>query len=918
MRTTFAAGLLFALAVRPVSGQSMTISLAGSWAFRLDPSRAGAQQRWFEQPLATHDVIFLPGTTDQAGYGAKTTGPEKDRLSRPYVYVGPAWYQRAVMIPESWRHKRITLLLERAHWQTEVWVDGKPFGMRDSLSTPHVYDLSPALAPGRHLITLCVDNTVKIDVGIRAHSVTDWTQTNWNGVVGRIELNASDPIYIDSAQVFPDGKSARIEVMVGNSTGQPATGELRASAPGGGGLLSVAKFGITGTEERVKLTLPLGETVRLWDEYQPELYTLDLSLSARSGALQARDQHRLSFGMRTIGARGRQFVLNGRPVFLRGTLECASFPKTGHPPTDVESWMRLFWIARTYGMNHFRFHSWCPPEAAFEAADQTGFLLQVELPVWSSRVGRDPALSEFMRVEGQRILKTYGNHPSFTMLCLGNELDGDWQFMDKLLAEFKAADSRRLYTFSVDINRRAAGPVADYYVTNATKGGRLRLYGTRFNKTASGTDFDFSPSVKEIQVPLVAHELGQWATYPDFSEIAEYTGVLKPRNLEVFRDQLAERGMLDQNQEFQLASGRFAWIVYKEDLESCYRTPNFGGFQLLQLQDFPGQGEALVGLLDSLWRSKGILTPEEFRRFSSETVPLVRMSKFVWTSDETFTGAAQVAHYGRKPLAGAAGRWVIRDESGSEWASGRFPPASIPLGSVTSLGEIRMPLSKAARATRLRITLSIQGTAARNDWDIWVYPQPAPAAVPGPGVLVTPALDAAAMKKLEDGGKVLLLWPRDRPSGSLLDSQFLPVFWSLTFFPKQAGTMGILCDPGHPALAEFPTDMFSNWQWFELMQPSRAFILDDTPPGYRPIVQVIDDFHRNHKLGAVFETRVGPGSLLVCSLDLDSNLSERPVARQLRYSLMKYVNSAAFDPKSQLPASVLAKLLQPPASVAVR
>jgi hypothetical protein len=911
MRTTAAAGLLcfLGLTALPAGGQSHTISLAGSWAMRLDPSKAGARMRWFERPLATPNVMFLPGTTDEAGYGTRTAGAEKDRLSRPYVYVGPAWYQRTVMIPESWRGKRITLFLERAHWQTEVWVDGKPFGMRDSLSTPHLYDLSAGLAPGRHLVTLCVDNTIKIDVGIRAHSVTDWTQTNWNGVIGRIELGASEPIYIDSAQVFPEGKSARIEVVVGNSTGRPATGELRASAPGAGNVVSVAKFSVSGTEERVKLALPLGETVRSWDEYQPELYTLELSLSARSGSQQVRGQYRTQFGMRTIGARSKQFVLNGRPIFLRGTVECAVFPKTGHPPTDVESWMRVFWIARTYGMNHFRFHSWCPPEAAFEAADQTGFLLQIELPVWSSRVGRDPALSEYMRAEGQRILRAYGNHPSFTMLCLGNELDGDWQFMDKLMAEFKAADNRHMYTFSVDINRRAVGPVADYYVTNATKGGRLRLYGTRFTQAASGTDFDFSHSVKEISVPLVAHEIGQWVTYPDFSEIAEYTGVLKPRNLEAFQSQLAGRGMLDQNEEFHLASGRFAWIVYKEDIESCYRTPNLGGFQLLQLEDFPGQGEALVGLLDSFWESKGILTPEDFRRFSSETVPLVRMSKFVWTSDEAFTGAAQVAHYGRKPLANATARWVIRDESAAEWGSGRLGPVSIPLGSVTDLGEIRLPLARAANASRLRITLSVQGTPARNDWDIWVYPPQAPAVSPGPDVLVTSAFDATATAKLEEGGKVLLLWPRDRPNSNLLDSQFLPVFWSLTFFPKQAGTMGILCDPRHPALAEFPTDMYSNWQWFEPTQPSRVFILDDTPPGYRPIVQVIDDFHRNHKLGAVFETRVGSGSLLVCSLDLESNLSRRPVARQLRYSLMRYVNSPAFAPKVQLPVSVLSKLL---------
>jgi hypothetical protein len=494
-----------------------------------------------------------------------------------------------------------------------------------------------------------------------------------------------------------------------------------------------------------------------------------------------------------------------------------------------------------------------------------------------------------MRAEGHRILRAYGNHPSFAMLCLGNELSGDFAFMDRLVAEFKQSDPRRLYTFTDDIARHAPGPTADYHVTNATKAGKLRIWGSRFAKENSGTDVDYSPSVAVIPMPLVAHELGQWAVYPSYEEIGEYNGLLKPRNLEAFREQLAARGMLDQARDFQQASGAFAWELYKEDIETTLRTPRFGGFQLLQLQDFSGQGEALIGLLGTFWRSKGILTASQFRRFCSDTVPLLRFAKRVWTNDEVFTATASVAS--SQP---AEPKWSARGEDGKTLASG-------------SGRDVRLALSSISGARRVRFT--VRAGDGENDWDIWVYPKRLPLRDPA-DVLVTGAFDDAARRKLSEGGKVVLFWPPARPNGHMQPMSFLPVFWSLTWFPKQPGTMGILCDPRHPGLARFPTANHSGWQWWELTEGARAFILDDLPAGLRPIVQVIDDFHRNHKLGAVLEARVGKGRLLVSSFDLESRLEERVVARQMRYSLLEYAAGAGFEPAASLESGDMEKLLR--------
>jgi hypothetical protein len=894
------------------------LSLAGTWKFRLDPQHVGRLQNWYEQRFS--DDIKLPGTTDEAGYGTKTSGPAYGMLSRPYLYEGPAWYQTEITIPDTWRGKRVTLFLERCHWQTEVWVDDRYIGMRDSLCTPHEYDFGQSLAPGKHRLTICVDNTYKIDVGTRAHSVTDYTQTNWNGIVGRIELRATDPIWIDAVQVYPHlpEKKAEIKIAIRNITGKPAAGEIKAAARLAGEKeagpvdQASARFEITGARQNITIALPISN-IKPWDEFNPALYQLTLDLSAKTENRQFQDRQQTTFGMRAITTKGTQIVLNDRPIMLRGTLECCIFPLTGYPPTDVEAWKRHFEIARSYGLNHFRFHSWCPPEAAFTAADQTGFLLHVETPVWTT-LGSKAAIDDFVRAEADRILTAYGNHPSFTMLCAGNEPNGSkmQEFLGKLVASWKAKDSRRIYTGSAGWPEIAEN---QYQVLFRMPGGGLRIHGRRFGNTNSSTDVDYSQYIKNFTAPLVAHELGQWLTYPDYGEIIKYAGVLKPRNLEGFREVMAQHGMLEQNRRFQSASGRFAWLLYKEDIETCLRTPGFGGFQLLSLQDFPGQGEALVGLIDSFWDTKHILTPEQMHRFCGPTVPLARFNKFIWNPEETFCARLSVAHYGPKPLPATVALWNIQDAAGREVASGSLAPVDLPTGNTTNLGVIQWPLESIKQAGAYKLTISLKGTPFANDWDFWVYPQQLEMPV-ADDVIVADSINEEASKALDAGKKILFISPGNADGRFSVPNNFLPVFWSFTWFPNQKATLGLLCDPNHPALIDFPTDFHGNWQWWEVANKSRAFILNGTAVDFLPIVQVIDDYHRNHKLGAIVEARVGQSKIILCGMDIQNDLDSRPVARQLRYSLLKYMSSPAFNPQYSIDPEMLQNLLGKPSGAA--
>jgi len=430
------------------------------------------------------------------------------------------------------------------------------------------------------------------------------------------------------------------------------------------------------------------------------------------------------------------------------------------------------------------------------------------------------------------------------------------------------------------------------------------------------TMVDFSESIAGVPVPVVSHENGSFQVSPDFREIPKYTGVTRARNLEIFRERLRKAGMLDQAHDFVRASGALSVICHREDIEASLRTPGFGGFQLLDLQDFPGQGTALVGILNVFMESKGLITPQAWRRFCCETVPLLRMKKYTWTTDETFVGRVQVANYGPAALPEACVTWTVTGQGGKRVAVGAFDPVTITQGKVLEVDMFSLPLADIPAPQKLRIMLAIKGTQYRNDYPIWIYPPKADTSVPK-GVLVARSFAAAeAQKQLAAGGKVLLLPKLDQLPHSIKGS-FQTDFWCFPMFRRAAerrkievapGTLGFLCDPKTPALAEFPTEFHSNWQWWHLVKNSRQIILDDTPAGYRPIVQAIDNFERNHKLGLIFETRVGRGKLLVCAIDLLGH-QDKPEARQLLHSLLQYLDSAAFAPKVELDAGLLRKLL---------
>jgi hypothetical protein len=930
----------------PAQKRSQTMSLAGVWRFESDPKGVGHTQKWYRRKL--QQTITLPGSMAENGFGndpglqTEWTGTIRDPRwyedprYKPYTdpnnfkfpfwlqpvkhYVGPAWYQREFVVPSSWKSKRVRLFLERCHWQTTLWLDGKPVGTRNSLSTPHIYELGVVKA-GDHTITLCVDNTVKIDVGVNAHSVTDHTQTNWNGIVGRMELQATDAVWIEDVQVYPHvaGKTARVRVTVKNSTGGKVHGELALQAESFNGarphkpMLQTLGVTIHGHTKSIETEYAMGSRPLLWDEFSPNLYRLLVRLTGEAFA----DETRVIFGVRDLSVKGTQFAVNGRRIFLRGTLECCIFPRTGYPPTDVKHWARIIKTAKAYGLNHIRFHSWCPPEAAFTAADRAGFYYQIEGPFWAT-VGDGREINDYVYAECDRILRTYGNHPSFCFMAYGNEPGGAKQreFLGRLVTRWKGQDSRHLYTSA------SGWPIiaqSDYYSTPRP---RIQQWGeglrSRINAEPPETQTDYSDFVRQYDVPVVSHEMGQWCVYPNFAEVHQYTGVTKPRNFEIFRAMLKDNHMLEYARDFLMASGKLQTLCYKEDIETALRTKGLAGFQLLDLHDFPGQGTALVGVLDPFWQSKGYVTSQEFNTFCSQTVLLARMDKRIWTNDETFRADVEIAHFGPAPFEDAVVTWSLATHDGHKVAEGSLDARRIPIANGTAIGTIAAGLSEVTEAGKLVLEVSLQNTDFSNRWDIWVFPRHLETEA-DEGTSIVAELSERVLDVLAQGGKVLLLPAQGAVRGDKygkVPPAFSPIFWNTAWTNRQPPhTLGILCDPAHPALAQFPTEYHSNWQWWYLITNSQIMILDGLPPHIRPVVRVIDDWFTARRLGLILEARVGQGKLLVCSMDLRSDLEHRPVARQMLHSLLEYMSSEEFTPQFMLEPAQLKSLFEEPTTL---
>lgn len=852
----------------------MKIDLSGQWQVKLDAEKQETM------PQAYPETMMLPGTTSAAGLGMPNPAKERGCLTDAYRFEGAVWFMRTFTAGD-WTGEQTMLTLERTR-KTTVYLDGRPIGHQESLCTPHRYFLPPVHA-GEHTLVIRVDNT---DYPTRGgHLTSPDTQSNWNGITGEISLTVAHTLLTDLT-VCPDLRRGCLRVH-GHIIGAP-DGVAGIVLPGQMEHLLPYRRGVLDGE------CPLKGNEAFWDEAHPEIHTISIDLDG--------DVYETTFGLRDVRTLSRRLLINGRETFLRGKVDNLLYPKTGYTPTDVASWMTILGIAKEYGINHYRYHTACPPDAAFTAADLLGVYMAPELPFWGTvaeegEEGYDERERDFLFQEGFRILREYGHHPSFLWLSLGNELWGSKDVLNRMMRAYREADDTKLYSSGANNYQFVPDVLDEENVFVGVRLGRERLIRgsyamcdapqgivqTTAPESVSNYDASIVPEtlgqsgeagkvqiqygtgVKEVDaqsadalipdVPVISHEVGQYVFYPDFSEIPHYTGPLKPRNIEAMREKLERAGLYGEHEAFFRQTGHLAVDCYKREIETLLRSREVSGFQLLDLQDYTGQGTALVGVLNAMMENKGLISAEEWREFCAGTVVLGEFASFTGMMGEDIRFDVQISECDPEKQHTRI-RCTLMDGERELYACDVTPGAR--QGRLTDAVSVTFPAECYRDAMQERITgLTVALTLAdgtRNHYPIWLIPQ-VDIRITREGIEKDGRMVAFVSAEEKAGGATIVV-----PSAEgQLPAEYCTDFWCYPMFrsisesmgkPVPVGTMGLSIDTASPLLKRFAQEDYTTPVWYAILQTAHVQRL---PADIHPAVQMIDNTERCARLGILYQ-----------------------------------------------------------------
>lgn len=852
----------------------MKIDLSGQWQVKLDAEKQETM------PQAYPETMMLPGTTSAAGLGMPNPAKETGCLTDAYRFEGAVWFMRTFTAGD-WTGEQTMLTLERTR-KTTVYLDGRPIGHQESLCTPHRYFLPPVHA-GEHTLVIRVDNT---DYPTRGgHLTSPDTQSNWNGITGEISLTVAHTLLTDLT-VRPDLRRGCLRVH-GHIIGAP-DGVAGIVLPGQMEHLLPYRRGVLDGE------CPLKGNEAFWDEAHPEIHTISIDLDG--------DVYETTFGLRDVRTVGRRLLINGRETFLRGKVDNLLYPKTGYTPTDVASWMTILGIAKEYGINHYRYHTACPPDAAFTAADLLGVYMAPELPFWGTvaeegEEGYDERERDFLFQEGFRILREYGHHPSFLWLSLGNELWGSKDVLNRMMRAYREADDTKLYSSGANNYQFVPDVLDEENVFVGVRLGRERLIRgsyamcdapqgivqTTAPESVSNYDASIVPEtlgqsgeagkvqiqygtgVKEVDaqsadalipdVPVISHEVGQYVFYPDFSEISRYTGPLKPRNIEAMRENLERAGLYGEHEAFFRQTGHLAVECYKREIETLLRSREVSGFQLLDLQDYTGQGTALVGVLNAMMENKGLISAEEWREFCAGTVVLGEFASFTGMMGEDIRFDVQISECDPEKQHTCI-RCTLMDGERELYACDVTPGARH--GRLTDAVSVTFPAecyrdAMQERIMRLTVALTL-ADGTRNHYPIWLIP-PIDIRITREGIEKDGRMVAfVSAEEKADGAAIVV------PSAEgQLPAEYCTDFWCYPMFrsisesmgkPVPVGTMGLSIDTASPLLKRFAQEDYTTPAWYAILQTAHVQRL---PADIHPAVQMIDNTERCARLGILYQ-----------------------------------------------------------------
>lgn len=922
-----------------------TIDLQGTWSLYLDADKA------YTAPPQPNDTIVLPDSTAHAQKGTENLKPTPDYMTDRFYFEGYAWYSRKIFVEESWVNKKLTLFLERTRIST-VYIDGVEINTEDSLCGFHTHDLTGSLSAGEHELTVRVSNVDYPTKG--GHMTSPDTQTNWNGILGRMELQVRELVYPENLQV--DARTQECVKVTADVCEAVAAGKsdalcadpvsvqgAKGSDFGANGTATITITRTTGellyegtysyTNNRLEAEIALTGEDLLWDEYHTNLLQATVQIGAESRTA--------TFGIRKLSTEGRRLLVNDKQVFWRGKHDGLVFPKTGYAPMTVEEWKQVFTTMKEYGINHYRFHTCCPPDAAFAAADEMGIYMEPELPFWGTIAAPgeeyyNETEQAYLVQEGFRILRDFGNHPSFVMLSMGNELWGSMERINSFLHDYKQVDSRHFYTQGSNNFQFCPAVLPDEDVFCGVRLAGDRLFRgsyamcdapqghiqTDLPNSAHNYDDIIAPmqvdeaqvgdgyieiqygtgtkKVKAVsgegalipQVPVISHEIGQYDFFPDFTELGRYEGSQQPLYLNLYKERMEKSGTYDQWQEFFKATGTFAIDCYRREIEAALRSKEMSGFQLLDMQDFPGQCVALVGVLNAWLESKGLIAPEEWRQFCSDTVILAELESFVVKEKQTIEMPVKLSVCNWEAFAGEQLTYEITCGV-QELAAGQL---SVVKGTerLVEQGVVSFTIPALTNPEKVEIKLALAGTEYQNSYTLWAYPE----------VQVTITEEAITygdkqvkiarseeQVKAYQAASIPFLYIPDMAETDV-EGTYCTDFWNYPMFRSisesmnrkvPVGTLGLYIHKDEALLQDFPCEIYSTPQWYQLTMHSHCAVLDEAED-VRLIVQPIDNVERCHKLGMLYYQK----DVLVCTARL-WEIAEYPEVQAFAKALVEQI-----------------------------
>jgi len=925
------------------------LSLDGVWNFATDPAGRGEAEKWYlpdaklpAMPLpgyasSADGTIRVPGIWDNQGYGTET-----DKVR--HNYVGKGWYRRTVEIPDSWKGKRIFLMVTGISRYSKIWVGGQYVGEHIGYLSTQEHEISQQAVPGQSVtVTIQVDSKQRweVDTLFGASSLADYMDVAWGGIWGHVLLEARSDAWLTDLYVQPDvlGSSCTVSATLSGNNDLSDAVKLEVFEASGKrvGETRVIMHPVSSIGQRVsaKVALP---GAQLWTPDTPTLYTARLSLLKKEQVLDTAESR---FGMRQFTVDGYRLLLNGKRIMLRGYGDDHIYPEQMAMPCDKDLHLRRLRIIKSYGFNHVRHHSTVMPPEYYEACDEIGVITTVEFPIvyapyipgtgtrWKKEVspGADPkpALDTYHR-EWAAVITQNRNHPSVLCWVMGNELYADMPIRYSFRDIAKKLDPAGIYLDSDGVDKAL---LRDQKRDRPT----VAIYDIQYDEWAdpvvSTTKFSTPQPIK----PVLSHEAGNYLTFslPDLSD--QFTNNFKPFWMTAGKVKLEKLGLLQEATKWAEKSECLYTFLHKCNLESLRKNPFLSGYHWWLFQDY---WTTANGIVDLYFRPKSI-TKEEVLVFNNEVVLLQDGLAMTYRGNSRLDLKILVSNFSAEPLQGEM-TWEVK-AGGETVAKKTVSVSQIPQGDVAEAVVIGLVLPEQAKPSKLSVSakLSAGGKQYGNDWSSRIFPavtrpaiSPVPVfvsdaqsklfgtwglkSIPGDGPLDAHAvyvtddlLDVRVIDAMKRGACVVCLGGAD-PFLNAYPVTFRTTWWKAGDVPEKNNTGTFVYD--HPATRAIAPDGWCDGGWFYLIEGAKKYVIEDAPSRPDVIIRALSSMAMVQDEALLFEVGVGKGSLIVSGLNHE-NASGRPENEWVLAKIIDYASSCP-RPKSIWPVTFLTHVFAAP------